>query len=84
MRFSLFPTVIPFPADPGFRPAASRRISKMSGAQRFGNLVFAARPFARINQLAAGRAKRAMRSGKPVTLLLHVGQAAFAPRSFIR
>ena len=48
---------------------------KMLRAQRFGNHVFAAEPFAKINQLAAVRTKRAVRPGQPVAFL-------FANRTF--
>ena len=39
-------------------------------AQRFGNGVFAAQPFAQVNQLTAVRAERRIRSGLPITDLL--------------
>jgi hypothetical protein len=39
---------------------------KMLRAQRLGNHVPAAEPFAGVNQLAAVRTKRAMRPGQPV------------------
>ena len=48
---------------------------KMLRAQRLGNHVFAAEPFAEVNQPAAMRAKRAMRPGQPVAFL-------FANRTF--
>ena len=48
---------------------------KMLRAQRLGNHVLAAEPFAEVNQPAAMRTKRAVRSGKPVAFL-------FANRTF--
>ena len=48
---------------------------KMLRAQRLGNNVFAAEPFAKVNQLAATRTKRPVRPGKPVAFL-------FANRTF--
>jgi len=48
---------------------------KMLRAQRLGNHVPAAEPFAEVNQLAAVRTKRAVLSGQPVAFL-------FANRTF--
>jgi hypothetical protein len=42
---------------------------KMCRAQRFGNGVLAAEPFAEVNQLATVRAERPVFSGEPVTAL---------------
>jgi len=42
---------------------------KMFRAQRLGNHMLAAQPFAEINQFTAVRAKRAVLSGKPIALL---------------
>jgi len=52
--------------------AAGRQVSKslhMLGAQRFGDHILFSEPFAQVDQTAALRAKRAIRTGKPITSL---------------
>ena len=51
------------------------KLFKMLGTQRLGNGMFAAKPFAQVNQLAALRTERAEFSSEPVA-------SFFASRAF--